>query len=473
MPRATVEEIVHRRNRAIELYSAAFETLNQAESALKAARETASQSTHGVNRYNYSSKREREDFIGRIDLPTRESFMTTARRLTDTDAWAHIIEITDLERLMDKKAKDEFQQQLMTEPPEATIDNIFATLEQFAADAGTIFKRGIAECFSNLDRRFRSHDGWKIGSRVILDHAFDGFGSWSFHRNHRDTMVDIERTFCVMDGAKQPTNYGGAIGAAIETARGRGFGARQTEAETEYFLIRIFKNGNAHIWFKRDDLLEKINKLLGDYYGNPLPEERAPDADTGLNNPKTELAKNFGFYPTPDAAADRVIDLAPLYHREGDPRITVLEPSAGTGNLAQRCAAKGAIVDCIEIHGERAHQLRQSGRYRRVMQCDFLSVQPSDLYDCVVMNPPFDRERDIDHVMHAMKFLKAKGTLLAIMSAGTEFRETKKSIAFREVVSGKNGRFYDLPQRSFSSVGTNCNTVILEIKHKGNHHCYG
>lgn len=61
---------------------------------------------------------------------------------------------------------------------------------------------------------------------------------------------------------------------------------------------------------------------------------------------------------------------------------------------------------------------------------------PDRLCDRVVMNPRFDRERDIDHVMHAFTFLKLDGCLTAIMSAGTEFRETRKSLAFRELMAG-------------------------------------
>lgn len=63
------------------------------------------------------------------------------------------------------------------------------------ADSGTIFKRGIANCFVNLDRRFRSHDGWKIGSRVILSNAFNEWGSWNYHRNHRDTLTRKSTAF--------------------------------------------------------------------------------------------------------------------------------------------------------------------------------------------------------------------------------------------------------------------------------------
>lgn len=79
------------------------------------------------------------------------------------------------------------------------------------------------------------------------------------------------------------------------------------------------------------------------------------------------------------------------------------------------------------------------------------------------MNPPFDRERDIDHVVHALKFLKPDGYLIAIMSAGTEFRETRKAIAFRKLIADMRGKFRDLPRLSFASVGTNCNTITLRV----------
>ena len=79
------------------------------------------------------------------------------------------------------------------------------------------------------------------------------------------------------------------------------------------------------------------------------------------------------------------------------------------------------------------------------------------------MNPPFDRERDIDHVMHALKFLKPDGFLISIMSAGTEFRETRKSVAFRTLMQKMNARWRDLPPSSFSTVGTNINTIVLSV----------
>lgn len=473
MPRSTVESIVEQRNRTLELYAAAYESLAAARDATVRAGKSLMTVSRERSSYTYHSEDARRHFLTPLDLPERDAYLATARRLTDIEVWSHIIAITDLERLMDKKAKEEFRRELQGEPPEVTVDNVWATLERLYLDRDLIFKRGIAECFSGLDRRFRSHDGWKIGSRVILSYAFDEFGSWSFRRNHADTIMDIERTFMVLEGLTPPDSWAGLVGKIDEARRGS-WGRRQTEIETEYFRVRIFKNGNAHIWFRRDDLLEKVNQLLGEYYGAPIPEEREPEDDGGLFTPKSVVAHSFAFYPTPDAAADLLFRDLRLWCREGEPALTVLEPSAGTGNLAARAAEAGATVDCVEIQPHLADHLRGTGRYRRVTATDFLDLlpDPDPLYDRIIMNPPFDRERDIDHVIHALDFLAPNGQLVAIISAGTEFRETRKSIAFRALMEKMNASWTDMPAGSFSSVGTNCNTVILRVWKDGRRHYY-
>lgn len=472
--RATVEDIVRHRDRALVLYAEAHTAIAAASAALVDAAKEGKRASPETSRYNYHQEGKQEQFLRGIKTPERDAFLTDARKMIDTDVWAHVIKITALETLMDKKAKDQLNQELLTNPPEATVDNIMATLQQFMADADTIFKRGIAECFSALDRRFKSHDGWKIGGRVVLTRAFDEHGHWSYHSNQRDTIRDIERTFLVLDG-KKPGEYGGLV-EQVDKDRGRTWGRRQGFTETEYFRVRSFMNGNAHVWFKRDDLLQRVNQLLGEYYGDAIPEEREPDADTGLHNPKTSLAKNYGFFPTPDAAAQEVIEAASLYHcnhcKGGDAPLRVLEPSAGTGNLARLARDKGHEVTCVEVHHERAAELaRQS--YAAVHECDFLALQPETLgagYDRALLNPPFDLDRDIDHVMHALKFLKPDGKLVAIMSAGTEFRETRKATAFRELMTKMHANFRDLPAGSFSSVGTNINTVLLTVWKDGRQH---
>ncbi len=467
VPRETIQEIVDRRNRAVSLFAGAHAALADAYDRLGQAF-AALPGRPGSTSYDLNGDRQAAALLPVVQVPAAPDFLAAAQLVTDRRVWGHLVTVTDLERLMDKTAKDGLRQQLHREPPEVTVGNVEATLEQFVLDADTIFKRGLATVFSALDRRFRSHDGWKIGGRVILDGALSLDGYWSHYRNQRDALQDIERVFHVLDSKPMPLSYAGIVGA-VEQSRHGAFGARQSEAESDYFTARCFKNGNLHLWFKRDDLLERVNRLLGDYYGAPIPEDRDADADDGLHAPKTTLAKNYGFFPTPDAAADRLIEEAQFgWRRKDEAPLTVLEPSAGTGNLARRCVEAGALVDCVEVHAERAGVLAAAKRYRRVIAADFLALQPGpELYDRIVMNPPFDRERDIDHVHHAMRFLKPDGRLAAIMSAGTEFRDTKKARAFRDIVAAKKGRWRDLPAGSFAEAGTACNTVVVTFRNDG------
>lgn len=470
VPRSTLTQICARRRTAIDLFAQAHGALQTASTALLAAHKAVRMAAPPRNSYSRSTEEEKEAFLAGMKVPARDDFLNLARRMVDIDVWAHLVDMTDLERLMDKEEKDKLRRQLLEDPPEVNEENVIATMETLALNADMIFRRGIANTFSKLDRRFKSHDGWKIGNRVILSRAFDDGGYWNYHQNHRDTLRDIERTFFVLEGKPVPLEYAGIVGA-IDMQRSKGYGRHQAMVESDYFRLRTFMNGNAHLWFKRDDLVDKVNRRLGEYYGAPIPEDREAEDDGGLNTPKTSLAKNYGFFPTPPELAARVIYMSKLGRAKDckDPVLTVLEPSAGTGALAAAAANGGAMVDCIEIQPTLTDQLRNSGCYRRVTNANFLVCQPNPtaLYDRVIMNPPFDRERDIDHIMHALKFLKPDGFLVAIMSAGTEFRETRKSIAFRELMTRMNAQWQDLPAGSFSSVGTNCNTIMLHVYRDG------
>jgi hypothetical protein len=498
VPRDNIGDIVRRRNSALDLYAEAFTAIAAADSAIEkahaAARAAAPIKTNG--RYSYHLKETMDQVFGLVRCPIQESYLRATKRIVDTSCWQHVIEMSDLEMLMDKESKDKLHQQMMEpEPvhsnhrgydrsgtfqeiakpedvkgtmPEFTEESVVATLKSFIRDAEMIFRRGVANAFSKLDRRFRSHDGFKIGHRIIFNHAFDGWGHWNYRNAERDSIYDVERALRILDG-KPPNYVYNSIVQQIENERRGGIGARQSVHEAEYFRVRIFQNGNCHMWFTRDDLVEKVNKLLADYYGEVIADAKTEGVDS---DPFAEIkrtpAKFFGFYPTPEAVANTMFDDLPFHRGNSDRQLTVLEPSAGTGNLARMALQNGAMVDCCEIQPHLADGLRSDPRYRKIWCQDFLALQPETTgeYDLVLQNPPFDFERDIDHVMHAWNFVAPGGTLRAIMSAGTRFRETRKATAFRGFVDtlGKwPGPWHDLPPNSFSSVGTNVNTVLVTL----------
>jgi protein-L-isoaspartate O-methyltransferase len=452
IPRSTVVELEAHRARALELYATAWEALEAAGRAHGQA--TVKGGTGGMifstGRYgdakHYSA------------LADREPFLDEARKQIDRGMWDHLILSTGIERLMDKTERDAFRDQLSKDPPPATADNVLATFERLAGEAGMIFARGLALAFSKLDRRFRSHDGFKIGARVVFNSGFSD-GRWNYYSKRDEHLRDVERCFYVLDGKVQPDRSAGIVGT-VDLARPALWGPQAFEAEDEYFRVRVFKNGNVHVWFKRDDLVEKVNLVLADHYGAVLGA--GSDAAERTHEPTREMAKNFGFFETPPAVVARVIEEA--YLQSG---MTVLEPSAGKGALAIPAGRVTGHVVCVEVQPDLclAHCGILSPDVLSSIHADFLDMTPERLgwFDRIVMNPPFDRGRDVDHVTHAMRFLKPGGRLVSVMSSGTEFREDRKTQDFRATVERFRGSFRDLPPLSFAESGTNVNTVMVTI----------
>lgn len=129
------------------------------------------------------------------------------------------------------------------------------------------------------------------------------------------------------------------------------------------------------------------------------------------------------FFPTTED------DAADLAGRLGiEPGMTVLEPSAGHGMLADAARDAGAKVDAVEIAGDLRDILTEKGH--TLIGHDFMALTPTASYDAVIMNPPFSNGMDMDHVRHAYDFLKPGGRLAAIVSAGAGQQSTRKGQEF-------------------------------------------
>ena len=465
VPYSLIKAIVAQRNTAIARQHDAYKALEAAQIAIddaeQAAREAAGGERIDPNRHRGVSHRNAR--LMHAESTDEDTFARETQRNIDAAVWHRIMEHTHLRELMDHTAKEQLRDQIEDAPPEITEATVRATIESLIADADNIFLRGIATCFAKLDRRFRSHDGFKIGARIILDNVFDEHGMWRFRGPHKDLLADIERTLRTLDEAADDDRS--SLVDLIENERRTwSLHTRACTIEHHYCRIRIFKKGTCHLWFKDNALVERINALLAQYYGATLGDgsnARRDEARNTAAGPGSAVAKHFGFFPTPPEVVKIVMGHARLTPRE--PPLTVLEPSAGSGSLARAAADTGALVDCVEIQPGLAGALHDEQRYRAVTEADFLHhrATPARRYDRIVMNPPFDHGHDIAHVEHALGFLAERGTLLAIMSAGAEFRDTRQGRRFQQMIAQYNARWIDLPERAFATSGTNVNTVLL------------
>ncbi|MFF0409646.1 hypothetical protein ACFYUY_04330 [Kitasatospora sp. NPDC004745] len=162
-------------------------------------------------------------------------------------------------------------------------------------------------------------------------------------------------------------------------------------------------------------------------------------------------------FPTPTPLVERLIDLAQV--RAGQ---AVLEPSAGDGAIAERLAARGAIVDCIELDADSAARIRAGEYARSVVTGDFLKRPRRPVYDAVVMNPPFAGRQDLRHVEHAEGFVRPGGALVAVMGNGIT-GDSPRLVRFRQRVERLGGEFQHLPADAFRESGARARTVAVRI----------
>ena len=122
---------------------------------------------------------------------------------------------------------------------------------------------------------------------------------------------------------------------------------------------------------------------------------------------------NADFYPTPPEVAATMLDPLDLRGR------TVLEPSAGSGNLVRECQARGAaeVIWCELEPQLRAILNSLPGGY--YLGHDFLQVQAQQVshVDLIVMNPPFST--DESHILHAWEVAPPGCEIVALCNWNT------------------------------------------------------
>lgn len=206
------------------------------------------------------------------------------------------------------------------------------------------------------------------------------------------------------------------------------------------------KRANRLLIFSKDD----ANKMLE---GIKILKEMAPKNDPNKDKLRELLikARSFnipGFFPTSDNLILMMLKEAQI--RPGE---VILEPSAGIGSICDHIKEyhPNCIVDCVEINHSLVEilNLKKHNPYHG----DIFDYNVSIKYDKIIMNPPFENNQDIEHVMHCYEnYLKEGGRLIALTSIGA-YKNTRtinnrfkqwlstKPYSIQEISNAFNGAF--------------------------------
>jgi len=152
------------------------------------------------------------------------------------------------------------------------------------------------------------------------------------------------------------------------------------------------------------------------------------------------------FESSPDLAR-RLVRLAEVSPGQ---RLSVLEPSAGSGAIVRELQIRGAArVDCVEwspLNRERLLIRTLHASSRLLPQRDFLDVPPRPEYDRVVMAPPFcpaGRGDVAAHVRHACAMLRPRGILVTILPKAVLSEGYRRYDELRDWC--RRGRLHEVP----------------------------
>ena len=219
--------------------------------------------------------------------------------------------------------------------------------------------------------------------------------------------------------------------------------------------VKITEQLDRKLYLSVNQVLERIggkwNRKEKAHVFDSSPTERL---EVVINSGMLDSKIKTGYFPTPPEVVEIMIELLELQTDD-----VILEPSAGQGHIADYLPKDKLLLG--EILPENRQILKEKG-YDNIAFTDFLKYEFTGV-NKIIMNPPFERQADIDHVLHAYKYLNKDGILVSVMSSGVLFRNNLKTKKFREEMLN-NAHIVRLPEKSFKSSGTNVNAILIKIR---------
>lgn len=256
----SIERIVTGRNAALAEIETLIQQLDDI-SALTSSVGGGKSNEWGVRQYRYD--------CWLMDKP--ETAIKAITQNIDRSIWKDLMNKSGMLALMDAQARDEWYNSLEKDDiPAVSEENILSTFEQLHQSKAEVFERGIINVFKGLSWDYKSNSPCSLGKKIIINNLVT-HNRWGFSLNwgwRRDQLTDLERMLFLLDGKPIPDNRGDVTTRLMEHISDH---PGVQSYEDDFFSIRYFQKGTAHLIFKRLDLVEKMNDIITKHYPGMLP----------------------------------------------------------------------------------------------------------------------------------------------------------------------------------------------------------
>ena len=199
-----------------------------------------------------------------------EKALPAITRNIDRSIWRDMMLKSGMMALMDAQARDQWHKNLEEgELPAISVANILTTFEQLHLNKMDVFERGIINVFKGLSWDYKTNSPCSFSKKIIINNLVS-HNRWGFSLNwgwRRDQLADLERMLFLLDGKPIPDNRGDVTIRLMDHIRDN---PSKDIYEDDFFSIRYFQKGTAHITFKRYDLTEKMNDIVAKHYPGML-----------------------------------------------------------------------------------------------------------------------------------------------------------------------------------------------------------
>ena len=180
------------------------------------------------------------------------------------NAWRYVLAQTEIMVYMTEQRRKELYEQLNKgDFPTLTVANVLSTLQGMHDQLGNLLLESVREVFQWLRPRNDDHKTnkkYKIGSKVIILNAVDSHYGGEAHINYwrEVNFRSLGNVLSLLDGQgvqKYPHDLITHLRVALKSAPWGEW------VDVPYMRCKPYGNGNLHVQFVRQDLVDRLNQL--------------------------------------------------------------------------------------------------------------------------------------------------------------------------------------------------------------------